>query len=191
MKSHQLVPDLHVLNLMIEQITYDSESRNDQKVEMMLERLRDIRDYGHTPNLRTFNTCLEVIASLGMFQRAIPLSLDVFKEMEMVGVKPSLATYASILEIFYPNRDIGSNTGILDQVIDEVEKMANASPNGLEWRDINDANFFTISMTKCNSGIMTQIDTRLLGLTNRIHSLVMKDHNYCFMNNSNLHTRYL
>lgn len=190
MKTLQLIPDLRVLNIFIEMILYDSELRNDQKAELIVQRLKEIRDYGHTPNLRTFNACLEVIASFGMYQRAIQLSLDILKEMDLVGIKPSLGTYSSILEIFYPTKDIGSNTGILSQVIDEVEKIA--SNERLEWRDLNDAHFFPTAMSKCNSAVVTNLnDNKVLESMKRIHAIFMSNQNIRFANSAALITRYL
>lgn len=192
MKTNQLVPDLRVLNMTIEQIGHETNSRNDQKIESMLERLRQIRDYGHAPNLDTFNACLELVASLGMYQRGIQITLDILKEMENAGVKPSLGSYASVLEIFYPSKDIGSNTGILGQVIDEVEKIA-LGGGPLAWRDSRDANFFPTAMQKCSSGISAELDqqAQMLSYTRRLHAILMRDQNVRFLNNAYHHSRYL
>lgn len=189
MKSKQLVPDLRVLNATIEHIAHDTNLRNDQKVDAMLERLREIREYGHAPDLFTFNACLELIASLGMYQRGIQITLDVLKEMEVAGVRPSLASYACVLDIFYPSKDIGSSTGILGQVIDEVEKLAASGP--LEWRDPRDANFFPTAIQKCSNGISTDSQSPLLDYTRRLHAILMRDHNVRLLNNAYHHLRYL
>ena len=190
MRQNNLIPDLSTIHLMISHISHEPDARNDKKIEMMLQKLREIREFGHAPNLRTFNTCLELIASLGMYQRGIPLSLDILKEMESLEIEPSLGTYASILEIFYPNKDIGSKTGILGQIIEEVEKMSQR-PGGIEWRDSSDASFFPTAMIKCNSGLITEIDGRVLGYTKRLHEICIKDNNIRFLNSSALYNKYL
>jgi hypothetical protein len=183
LRKYQLVPDLNTMHAIIRQISKTSE-QNDKKVEAMMEKLKEMHEYGITPTLQTFNIALELIASLGLYQRGIPLSLDILKEMQLLNIAPCLATYSSILNIFYPNRDIGSKTGVLGQVIDEVEKMA-SSEAGLEWRDSNDSNFFVTAMTKCYTGIGN------LEYAKRLHSILMKDNNIRFLNDHYSYVKYL
>lgn len=95
-----------------------------------------------------------------------------------------MATYSSVLSIFYPNRDYGSKTGILKQVIDEVELLS-AKPDGLQWRDINDSTFFKVAMEKC---VFANDD---LNLVKRLHTILMKNNNIKFLNDNYLFNKYL
>jgi len=97
MRQNNLIPDLSTMHLMISHISHEPDARNDNKIEMMMQKLREIREFGHAPNLRTFNTCLELIASLGMYQRGIPLSLDILKED---GIARNRAEFGHIFEHF-------------------------------------------------------------------------------------------
>ncbi|CAF0934814.1 unnamed protein product [Brachionus calyciflorus] len=185
MKHYNLTPDLNTINSMIKIISLSPpEVTNDKKIEIMLQRLNEIKNYGMLPNLKTFNTCFELIKSFNLFQRSVPLTLDLFKEMQNLKIEPSLSTYSHIVSIFYPNRDIGVRTGVLGQVINEIEKMAQ-SENGLVWKDVDDPLFFKIAMEKLSLGTPEN-----LPLAKKLNGILFKENNIKFLNDSYLINKY-
>lgn len=93
-----------------------------------------------------------------------------------------MATWSYVLCVFYPTRDYGPRTQIFAQVLDEVEK---SSEKGLEWKDTNDSNFFTVAIEKCfNSPTNSKFITR-------IHNILMKNNNIKFLNNETVYNNYL
>jgi hypothetical protein len=95
-----------------------------------------------------------------------------------------LATYTSLLLIFYPGTQLGQKTKILPQIINEVELMAK-SEQGLEWRDGNDSFFFKIAMEKC---FFFADDFNLI---KQLHSTLILNDNIKFLNNFNNWNKYL
>lgn len=174
-----------------------------------MEMLTHIKNDGMTPNLRTFNNALTTIASFGIDQNSVVFTLNILKEMEFLKIgmcyyisnqlihfllvkyinamfllEPSLATWNSVLEIFYPEKNVGGNTNILPQIIDQVEK-ADMSKEGLVWRDVNDGYFFKNAMDKClNYG-------KNASHVHRLHAILMRNNNIKFLNSENLLNLYL
>lgn len=186
MKHYNLVPDLNTINAMIKLIKIaPNEVTNEKKIDLMMEKLNEIKNYEMMPNLRTFNSCFELIKSFNLFQNSVPLTLDLYKEMLNLKIEPSLTTFSHIISIFYPSRDTGSKTEILKQVIDQVESMANQE-NGIEWKDVDDSTFFKVAMEKLFLGD----ETNLL-LAKKLHSILLKNNNISFLNDSYLYNKYL
>jgi hypothetical protein len=174
MKSLNLVPDLNTMNSMINLITVTAGLETDKKIALMMQRLKEMRDSGIRPNLHTFNSCLNLIRSFGMNQRTPIICLDILKEMEMLSIEPSLATYAYVLSIFYPSRDNGRATQLLEQIIECLEKQKDK----LEWRDKNDSLFFRIAMDKCFQASLSSKNAR------RLHGILTSNNNIKFLNDN-------
>lgn len=89
MIANNLVPDLNTINSLLKLIIYKTDTQNEKKLELMLEKLNEIKNYGMLPNLTTFNTCLDLIKSIGMNQKSIPIALNILKEMQIlkIGIK--------------------------------------------------------------------------------------------------------
>jgi hypothetical protein len=188
MKQLNLVPDLNTMNSLIKSIQLAPIAEYDKKVEQMMERLNEMRTYGIKPNLHTFNNCLSLLKSFGMNVKVVPIALNVFKEMELVNVKPSLATYAHLLGAIYPNRDVGQKTQILEQILTRVENELNDLNAGgaeLEWKDINDGTFFRVAMEKCYAA------SKKIDNTKRLHSILLRNNNIKFLNDAFSYNRYL
>jgi hypothetical protein len=208
MKNHNLVPDLNTMNELIRLIAYissssvynkkddstnkteplvekKSELTIDKKIEIIMEKLNEIKKYELTPNLLTFNNTLFVIKSFGLNQKSIPLALNILKEMELLNIEPSLATWTFVLQIFYPIRDIGTKTNVLDQIITRVEQQLIKNNQELQWKDVNDSLFFKVAMEKC------LISRDHFKHAKRIHDIVMKDNNIKFLNDQRSHRIYL
>lgn len=151
MKKYNLSPDLNTINSMISLIKLNEELTIEKKIELMMQKLNEIKNYGLMPTLRTFNICFDLIKSFYFFFESIPLTLNLYKEMQNLKIEPSLATLSHFILIFYPSRESNNSTGVFKQVIDKVESMAN-SPNGIQWRDIDDGDFFRIAMEKLHDG---------------------------------------
>lgn len=181
MKSHNLTPDLSTMNAMIALINQTPDLDYDKKLDLMMKRLKMMREDGIRPNLLTFNNCLAMLKSFGMDIRVVPVALDILKEMELLSIEPSLATYAYLLNIFYPNREVGRKTQVMEQILDRVEKQSHQ----LEWRDKNDCLFFRVAMEKCYAA-STSINN-----TKRLHLILMSHNNIRFLNDAFNFSRYL
>lgn len=185
LKNKNLTPDLSTLNVMLKFLIQSDEPKQ-KKLEMIVDKLNEIKNYGLKPNLSTFNICLNIVKTFGLFENSIQLTLNLLKEMESVGVRPSLTTYDNVLGIFYPSVDIGSRTGVLEQVVTEVEKM-DSSETGLEMRDLNDPIFFRTAMEKCIAGN----NVANLDYAKRLCSLILRHGNIKFLNDVNLYNKFL
>lgn len=86
MKTYNLVPDLNTMNSLLKLIIYSPDYSNEKKIELMMEKLTEIKNFGIIPNLTTFNICLELIKSFGLLQKSIPLTLDILKEMQLLKI---------------------------------------------------------------------------------------------------------
>lgn len=187
MKHYNLVPDLNTINALIKLIIMAPDSvTNENKIDLMMEKLNEIKDYEIMPNLKTFNSCFELIKSFNLYQSSIPVTLNLFKEMQNLKIEPCLATYSHIVSIFYPNRDIGSKTGILKQVITQVESMVKKN-GAIEWKDTEDGTFFVVSMKRLFLGSKEEN----ISLAKRLHSILLKNNNIAFLNDSHLFNKYL
>ncbi len=183
MKEKGLKPDLSTYNEII-RLTRYLKTDNKGKTEYIMEILTEIKNTGLTPNLSTFNNCLLTVCSFGTDQESVIFALNILKEMEFLKIEPSLGTWNSVLNIFYPSPGVGEKTNILTQVLDQVEK-SDMSGQGLTWRDVNDAHFFKNAMDKC-------LNYRQNGqLIHRIHSIVMRNNNIKFLNKEQILSQYL
>ena len=89
------------------------------------------------PNLRTMNSILEVITRLGTARFAQNLAKKTLVEMtNKLGIRPSLATYYHLLNIFYKER--GPSNSVLYEIIDRIEDQE------FEIQDPNDSKFLFV-----------------------------------------------
>ena len=202
MKKNNLSPDLNTMNELIELVKFEENSSDDQKVKHIMERLHEIKALGIMPDLKTFNSCLKVVSTFRINQENINFTLNILKEMEMLNIRkrnfkikfkiyvlnksiilkePSLATWSYVLNVFYPKKDFGSKTEIFSQVLNEVENM---SKSGLQMRDLNDSNFFTVAVEKC----LYPANSKFI---HRVHNILMKNNNIKFLNNEFVYNNYL
>ena len=86
MRENNLAPDLNTLNEMISLIRLDKNSSNDKKIELIMEKLLDMKNFGITPNLRTFNNCLRIISEFRVHQQSISFALNILKEMDLLKI---------------------------------------------------------------------------------------------------------
>ena len=178
MISLNLVPDLNTANSMIQILPF-SKSPVENQIEMMMKRLTEMRDFGIRPNLRTFNLCLNLLHSIGVNVKYTEMALDILKEMELLKIEPSLATYSYVLSIVYPNRNVNRNTMILEQIIDRVEKISDK----LEWRDKDDCLFFRVAMEKC-------LKVQNTAYAKRINAILFQNNNIRFLNDHVQSSKY-
>ena len=89
MMKNNLIPDVSTYNQLILFVNTFNET-SDNKAEMIIERLKEMKNFGIKPNLSTFNNCLHVISKSGAFQKSIPLALDILKEMEILNISKTI-----------------------------------------------------------------------------------------------------
>jgi pentatricopeptide repeat protein len=183
MKQNSLKPDLTTINKLIRLISYKPEASFSTKQEEMIAKLKEIKGFGLTPNLKTFNNCLFIIKNHGFEKTSSALALDILKEMDMLKIEPCLATWAYIISIFYAGRD-ARNTGVLHQVIKDIERLS-GKHGSIEGKDEDDSLFFGIAMEKSLFGEQS------LDLFKRIHAILMSKDNIKFLNDYKFYSRYL
>lgn len=173
MQEKGLKPDLSTYNEIIKIIKYENQT-NEQKTESIMNVLTEIKNNNLRPNLTTFNYALATISNFGSDQNSIVFALNVLKEMEFLKIEPCLATWNSVIDIFYPARAIGGRTNILPQILQKIEET-DLSSGGLIWRDINDANFFKNAMDKIlNHG-------QNADCLHHLHAILMRNNNIKFL----------
>lgn len=56
------------------------------------------------PNILTLNATLDSISSLGSLRHARPFAQNLLAEFKQLGIKPSLASYHHLLNLYYKDR---------------------------------------------------------------------------------------
>lgn len=147
MKQNQIPLDLITYNSILRSASLIKETY-ETRWQFMNDYLNEMKQNSIKPNLRTFNSILYTLKRCSLFERGPSLALSVLNEMRVNNIKPSLGTWAHIIMIFYPNDQLGYETQILPQIMDELEKQYESNEKQLEWRDIDDREFFSNAMFK-------------------------------------------
>ncbi|KFQ22798.1 hypothetical protein N331_01406, partial [Merops nubicus] len=156
--------DVHTFNALITAIPYLKE-RFLERWELAKVFLNHMAQQDVQPNLLTFNALLKTLRRCGGVGRNTAIS--VIKEMEALGIEPSLATYDHLLSIFYRGVDLHSS-GIISEVLNDVEKR-NFTP-----QDPDDANFFVTAMQVC-------CDLKDIKLAYQLNKAMEKGDNWKFL----------
>ncbi|NXF03288.1 PTCD3 protein, partial [Smithornis capensis] len=156
--------DVHTFNALIRAVPYLKE-KFVERWELAKEFLTHMAQQEVQPNLLTFNALLKTLRRCGGVGRN--MSLLVMKEMEALGIEPSLATYDHLLSIFYRVVDLPPS-GIFSEVLDDVEKRS------FTPQDPDDANFFPGAMQLC-------CDLRDISLAYRLNKAMERGDNWKFL----------
>ncbi|CAF4564589.1 unnamed protein product [Rotaria sp. Silwood1] len=182
-KGMIIIDEMKQNNISINLITYNYILRStsliketyDTRWQFMYDYLNEMKENFIQPNLRTFNSILYTLRRCSLYERGPNLALSLLKEMRQCNIEPSLGTWAHIIMIFYPNDQIGYDTKILPQIIDELEKQYELNGNQFQWRDIDDREFFFNAMFKAT------VNCRDVDLVKRIHRFLMTGSNSRFI----------
>jgi pentatricopeptide repeat domain-containing protein 3 len=147
MKQNNLSLDITTYNYLLRSTSLIKESY-ETRWQFTIECLQDMKQNSIQPNLRTFNAILYTLRRSSLYDRAPTLTLSILNEMRANGIEPSLGTWAHVIMIFYPNDQIGYDTQILPQIMDELEKQYELNRNQFQWRDVDDGEFFFNAMFK-------------------------------------------
>lgn len=147
MKQNNILFDLTTYNYLLRSTSFIKESY-DTRWQFIVDCLKEMKENSIQPNLRTFNSILYTLRRCSLFERGPILALSILNEMKQCGIKPSLGTWAHIIMIFYPNDQIGYETQILPQIIDELENEYELNGKQFQWRDMDDSEFFFNAMFK-------------------------------------------
>ncbi|KFP07068.1 hypothetical protein N300_01838, partial [Calypte anna] len=159
--------DVHTFNALITAVPYLKE-KFVERWELAKVFLNHMVEQQVQPNLLTFNALLKTLRRCGGIGRS--MALQVFKEMEALGIEPSLATYDHLLSIFYravSPTDLGSS-GIISEVLDDIEKRS------FTPQDPGDANFFANAMQVC-------CDLKDIKLAYQLNKVMEKGDNWKFL----------
>jgi pentatricopeptide repeat domain-containing protein 3 len=147
MKQYQISRDLTTYNYLLRSASFIKESY-ETRWQFIIDCLQEMKEQSIQPNLRTFNSILYTLRRCSLFERGPTIALSILNEMRQCEIEPSLGTWAHVIMIFYPNDQIGYDTQILPQIFDELEKQYQLNGKQLQWRDIDDSEFFFNAMFK-------------------------------------------
>uniref|UniRef100_A0A8C3K106 Small ribosomal subunit protein mS39 n=1 Tax=Calidris pygmaea TaxID=425635 RepID=A0A8C3K106_9CHAR len=156
--------DVDTFNALITAVPYLKE-RFLERWELAKVFLNHMAQQEVQPNLLTFNALLKTLRKCGGVGRS--MALPVVKEMEALGIEPSLATYDHLLFIFYRGVDL-SSPGIIIEILDDVQKRSFIP------QDPDDANFFATAMQVC-------CDLKDIKLAYRLNKAMEKGDNWKFL----------
>ncbi|KAM9378074.1 small ribosomal subunit protein mS39 [Phaethornis superciliosus] len=159
--------DVHTFNALITAVPYLKE-KFIERWELAKVFLNHMVEQQVQPNLLTFNALLKTLRRCGGVGRS--MASLVFKEMEALGIEPSLATYDHLLHIFYraaSPTDL-SSSGIISEVLDDIEKRS------FTPQDPDDANFFASAMQVC-------CDLKDIKLACQLNKVMEKGDNWKFL----------
>ncbi|NWW97304.1 PTCD3 protein, partial [Rhynochetos jubatus] len=125
--------DVHTFNALITAVPYLKE-RFLERWELAKDFLNHMTQQEVQPNLLTFNALLKTLRRCGGVGRSV--ALLVVKEMEALGIEPSLATYDHLLFIFYRGVDLSSSS-IMSEILDDVEKRSFTPQDPSDGMDFN------------------------------------------------------
>ncbi|CAF1245396.1 unnamed protein product [Adineta steineri] len=174
MRQNKISIDLTTYNYLLRSISSIKESY-EARWQFITECLQDMKQNSIQPNLRTFNSILYTLRRCSLYEQGPILALSILKEMRQCGIEPSLGTWAHIIMIFYPNDQIGYETQILPQIMDELEKQYESNGHQFQWKDIDDSEFFFNAMFKAT------VNCRDIDLAKRIHRFLMTGSNSRFI----------
>lgn len=147
MRRNQISLNLSTYNYLLRATSW-SKDTHEARWQFLVDHLREMKENGISPNLQTFHAVLYTLRRNSMSENGPTLAMSVLNEMRQCSIEPSLGTWAHVIMIFYPNDQVGSETKILPQILDEVEKQFKKNGNQLQWRDVDDNEFFFNAMFK-------------------------------------------
>ena len=86
MINNRMVPDLNTINELIRLNLINRELNTQKKIDFILKKLNEIKEFNIMPNLITFNSCLRLLASLQVNDNGIKMALNILKEMELLNI---------------------------------------------------------------------------------------------------------
>ncbi|NXN64098.1 PTCD3 protein, partial [Himantopus himantopus] len=164
--------DVHTFNALITAVPYLKE-RFLERWELAKVFLNHMAQQGVQPNLLTFNALLKTLRRCGGVGRH--MSLLVMKEMEALGIEPSLATYDHLLFIFYRGVDL-CPPGIILEVLDDVEKKSftpQDPDDGMDFNISDDLHCLSLGEKCC--------DLKDIKLAYRLNKAMEKGDNWKFL----------
>ena len=174
MRQNQISLDLTTYNHLLRSTSLIKESY-ETRWQFVVDHLHEMKENGIQPNLRTFNAILYTLRRCSLFERGPTLALAILNEMRRCQIEPSLGTWAQVIMIFYPNDQVGYETQVLPQIMNEVEQQYDRSGKHLQWRDLDDGEFFFNAMFKAT------VNCRDVELAKRIHRFLMLGANIRFI----------
>ena len=174
MRQGQISLDLTTYNYLLRSTSLIKESY-ETRWQFVVDHLQEMKENGIQPNLRTFNAILFTLRRCSLFERGPTLALAVLNEMRRCQIEPSLGSWAQMIMIFYPTDQVGYETQVLPQILDEVEQQYERQGKHLQWRDLDDGEFFFNAMFKAT------VNCRDVDLAKRIHRFLMLGANIRFI----------
>ncbi|CAB3370090.1 Hypothetical predicted protein [Cloeon dipterum] len=140
----------------------------EKRMELVEEMLREMNANRVMPNIGTLNSILDMISSSAGLSITKTFAARLVAEFKLLGVKPSLATYYHLLNVY--SRERGPKSGILEEVLSILEKEG-----PLKVQDPKDTFFFLSAMDICKNHLEDP------ALAKRVHKLLHAHDNYDFI----------
>ncbi|CAG0923020.1 unnamed protein product, partial [Notodromas monacha] len=100
-KSLRLLLDTETYNALIRVVNFLKDS-NDLRWQLVTELLSEMRQASLRPNVGTLNAVMEALTSMGSWRQRKEIALATLAEFtKVLHIRPSLGTYALLLNIFY------------------------------------------------------------------------------------------
>ncbi|XP_067885406.1 small ribosomal subunit protein mS39 isoform X2 [Heterodontus francisci] len=167
--NNRMKSDVHTFNALISAVPELKEMYN-EKVDLLVELLKQMAEQKVQPNLLTFNSALKSLRKCGSIAKG--LSLQIINEMKSLNIEPSLATFDHLLAIFYKPAAAGRpHTDIIFEVFDQIEEKH------FEPQDPDDVHFFISAMRLC-------LDLKDIELAYRLHKILETGNNWILLGDS-------
>ncbi|XP_051894966.1 pentatricopeptide repeat domain-containing protein 3, mitochondrial [Pristis pectinata] len=167
--NNRMKADVHAFNALISAVPELKEAYN-EKMDFILELLKQMAEQKVQPNLLTFNSALKSLRRCGSIAKG--LSLQLMNEMKFLNIEPSLATFDHLLGIFYKSAATSQlQNDFICSLLDEMEGKH------FEPKDPDDVNFFTSAMRVC-------LDLKDLELAYKIHKVLETGNNWKLLGDS-------
>lgn len=161
---------LDTFNSILQVVLLLNPDTSEAKWKLVEDTLRLMGSHNVKPNITTLNIVLELVSSIFGWKDARQMSMSILVEFKNLGIRPSLASWYHILNIFY--RERSPMSGILIDILDEIEK------ENLEASDHKDSHFFVTAMNVCTNQFHS------VQLANRINDLLKRSENRIFIGDS-------
>ncbi|XP_014413789.2 pentatricopeptide repeat domain-containing protein 3, mitochondrial isoform X1 [Camelus ferus] len=165
--NNRLRADVHTFNSLIEATALVANEKFEEKWNNILDLLKQMVAQNVKPNLQTFNTILKCLRRFYAFGK-VP-ALQTLREMNAIGIEPSLATYHYVIQLFYQHESPARGSSRI--IYDIMDQLAGKrfSPE-----DPDDDMFFQSAMRVCSS-------LRDLELAYQVHDLLNTGDNRKFI----------
>lgn len=169
--NNRMSADVHTFNALLVAVPGFKETSS-EKLDFVMELLKQMAQQKVQPNLRTFNCVLNSLRNCGGLGK-VP-TLQTLSEMKALNMEPSLATYYHSLGVFYKSVTLGKgNSNLFAEILHEMKGKSFVA------QDPDDVYFFSSAMQVC-------LDLKDLELAYDLWNIVETGDNWKLLGNPSL-----